>query len=83
LFKPKDSASASSEAVAKTTPEPGGGHGRVWVNTDTKVYHKEGSRYYGKTKNGKYMTEAEATKEGARAAKGEEPKKDTAKTPFH
>ena len=38
----------------------------VWVNTDTRVYHKEGSRFYGRTKAGKYMSEAEARKEGNR-----------------
>jgi hypothetical protein len=43
----------------------------VWVNTDSHVYHKEGSRFYGKTKKGKYMTEQEAIKEGDRAAKRE------------
>ena len=43
----------------------------VWVNTDSHVYHKEGSRYYGRTKKGKYMTEAEAIKEGDKAAKRE------------
>jgi hypothetical protein len=83
LFKPKSSAATSpaavSHATAKSTgaaagnpPAPGGGHGRVWVNTDSHVYHKEGSRFYGTTKKGKYMTEAEAVKEGNRAAgKGE------------
>ena len=35
----------------------------VWVNTDSHIYHKEGSRYYGKTKQGKYMSEADAIKE--------------------
>ena len=40
----------------------------VWVNTATKVYHKEG-QYYGKTKLGKFMTEADAQKAGYRAAK--------------
>ncbi len=77
LFKPKSSpspapaaATTKSEAGAKTAPAPGGGPGMVWVNSETKVYHKEGSRFYGRTKNGKYMTEAEAIKEGARAAKG-------------
>jgi hypothetical protein len=44
----------------------------VWVNTDSHIYHKEGSRFYGKTKKGKYMTEAEAINEGDKAAKGGE-----------
>jgi len=44
----------------------------VWVNTETHVYHKEGSRFYGKTQNGKYVSEADAIKEGARAAKQDE-----------
>lgn len=43
--------------------------GMVWVNTSTKVYHKEGDRYYGKTKQGKFMTEEDAIKAGYRAAK--------------
>ena len=41
----------------------------VWVNLDTKVFHREGDRYYGKTKNGKFMTEADAVKGGYREAK--------------
>ncbi len=40
----------------------------VWVNTDSHVFHREGSRYYGKTKQGKYLSEEEAVKEGDRAA---------------
>jgi competence protein ComEA len=43
--------------------------GMVWVNLDTKLYHKESSRWYGKTKSGKYMTEAEAEKAGFKASK--------------
>jgi DNA uptake protein ComE-like DNA-binding protein len=43
--------------------------GMVWVNLESKVYHKEGSRWYGKTKSGKYMTESDAIKAGYRAAK--------------
>jgi hypothetical protein len=34
----------------------------VWVNLDSGVYHFESSRYYGQTKNGKYMSEADAGK---------------------
>ena len=71
---PSPAASASPAKVAKTVPTPeatqatGGGAGQVWVNTETHVYHKEGSRFYGKTKKGKYLSEADAIKEGDRAA---------------
>ena len=80
MFKPKTSTAAASPAAAAPgsakgtsakaatkAPAPGGGHGLVWVNTETHVYHKEGSRFYGTTKAGKYMTEAEAVKAGNKA----------------
>ena len=41
--------------------------GMVWVNLETKLYHHESSRWYGNTKSGKYMTEAEAEKAGYKA----------------
>jgi len=74
LFKPKPTASPAATTTtgsveANATPAPGGGHGLVWVNSDSHIYHKEGSRFYGKTKKGKYMTEADAIKEGYRASK--------------
>jgi type IV secretory pathway VirB10-like protein len=56
---------------AANPPAPGGGHGQVWVNTETGVYHREGSRFYGTTRKGKYMTEQDAIQAGyKRAPKG-------------
>lgn len=43
--------------------------GMVWVNLESKKYHNEGGKWYGKTKSGKYMTEADAIKEGFTVAK--------------
>ena len=53
--------SAADIAAAKAS-------GKVWVNVDSGVYHK-GGRWYGKTKNGKFMTVDEAKKAGYKAAK--------------
>lgn len=64
--KSAESAEGSS-VTAQTPPQPG----MVWVNSKTKVYHTEGDRYYGKTKNGKWMTEADAIKAGDRKSKQE------------
>ena len=48
--------------------------GMVWVNLSTKVFHREGDRYYGNTKSGKFMTVEEAVKAGYREAKTEKKK---------
>ena len=72
-------ASAGNTAVPKTAATKTGGatssqeiaaakaSGKVWVNTETGVYHK-GGRWYGKTKAGKFMTEAEAKAAGYKEA---------------
>lgn len=58
-------ATSSSSSAAQQPPQKG----MVWVNTTSKVYHRAGDRYYGKTKHGKYMTEADAIKAGYKLAK--------------
>jgi competence protein ComEA len=49
--------------------------GMVWVNTATKIFHREGDRWYGNTKEGKFMTEADALAAGYRETKTYEKKK--------
>jgi DNA uptake protein ComE-like DNA-binding protein len=59
----------TSKPAVTGTPQVPPVKGMVWVNLSTKVYHKEGDVFYGNTKNGKFMTEADAIKAGYRAAK--------------
>jgi hypothetical protein len=42
---------------------------KVWVNTRSGVYWRPGTRYYGKTAEGRYMSESQAIRQGYRAAK--------------
>jgi len=58
---PSGSTASSSEIAAARSS------GKVWVNTDSGVYHK-GGRWYGTTKKGKFMPEEEAKAAGYKAA---------------
>jgi len=51
-------------STATMAQAPGGGSGMVWFNSDSKVYHCPGSQFYGKTKQGSYMSEADAKAKG-------------------
>jgi hypothetical protein len=68
-----DKAAATTAATkTKEATAPAAGpppqKGMVWVNTASGVYYKEGSKWYGNTKQGKYMTEADAKKAGYKAS---------------
>jgi hypothetical protein len=72
----KPTTPATKAAKAPPAPAPSAADiasakakGLVWVNLNTKVYHQSTDSTYGTTKNGKFMTEADAKAAGARAAK--------------
>jgi hypothetical protein len=43
----------------------------VWANLESKIYHFNGNKNYGNTKNGAYMCERDSASAGFRAAKNE------------
>jgi hypothetical protein len=71
--KPRDAKTKPSITEERSKPsltqEQAARRGLVWVNTRTGVYHHEGDRWYGTTKQGRYMTVAEAEKAGYRESK--------------
>ncbi len=67
---PRSDSHTSSAGGSMGSPAPGGGAGKVWVNTGSKTYHCQGTKWYGTTKHGEYMTEAQAKSQGYHADHG-------------
>jgi DNA uptake protein ComE-like DNA-binding protein len=68
----RPSVASKSSSGSAGVSEPAGPppvRGMVWVNTETKVFHREGDKWYGNTKHGKYMNESDALKAGYRESK--------------
>jgi len=55
---------APAKPVKAAAPAPAAGSGKVWVNTNSKIYHCEGTKYYGNTKEGEYLSEGDAQAKG-------------------
>ena len=66
---PASPAAQPSATTSQNAPAAAGA-GQVWVNTASKVYHCPGDRWYGKTKHGSYMSEAQAQAQGTRPDHG-------------
>jgi len=66
---------SSSPAAARrnslnATQSAGNPTVKVWVNTNSGVYHCPGTRWYGTTKQGEFMSQQQAQRKGYRPAYG-------------
>ena len=52
------------ESKAQTALSRGNPDVKVWVNTKSGAYHCPGTRWFGKTHEGQYMTQKEAQDKG-------------------
>jgi serine/threonine protein kinase len=68
---PLDPGSPSTQSYKTTTIQDGNPDLVVWVNTESRVYHCPGTRWYAKTSHGFFLTQWQAQAEGYRPAKGD------------
>lgn len=61
---------ATDSAMRPQANAPNVTENEVWVNTRSGVYWKPGSQFFGKTKQGKFLTESDAIAGGYRPARG-------------
>jgi type II secretory pathway component PulM len=67
---PQKKAGIAAPAEASASNQKGPADITVWVNTGSGVYHCPGTRWYGATKQGAYMTQKQAQDAGNRPAYG-------------
>ena len=68
---PSSPAPLANESTAPTSAQNAGNPDvKVWVNTNSGVYHCPGTRWYGSTKQGEFMTQKKAQEAGNRPAYG-------------
>ena len=65
--RPSSTSSASASATSSCP-----GDVLVWVNTRSGIYHLPGTRWYGRTREGRFMCERQADADGYRAARNGE-----------
>lgn len=67
---PASSPSAEQNTSPTNARQVGNPDAKVWVNTNSGVYHCPGTRWYGSTKHGEFMTQKNAQSNGYRPAYG-------------
>ncbi len=64
VFAQKKTTTSSTSAATAAQIADAKAKGLVWCNSTTKVYHMSTDKFYGTTKRGSFMTEADAKAAG-------------------